>query len=279
MFIKELFLYQKVTIDFSKIVEMDEKLIIIGGGVGPMAGVELHKKIIENTKTSGKDQEHLQIWHLSRSYDVPDRTEFLNGKIKTNPAEGMARTFLLAAEALKLENSNAVGAVVCNTFHSPQIFNLFLDTLKKADTGIEILNMIELTGKYIKTNFSDLTKIGVMSTTGTRKTRVYQQILEVFGLEVVQVSDNEQDALHDTIYNLDWGIKAVSPVTKKARERFLVYANKLVENGVGAIILGCTEIPLALPEKELNGVPLIDPVYVLARELVKRANPEKLATN
>ena len=64
MLIKKLFSYQKVTIDFSKIVEMDEKLIIIGGGVGPMAGVELHKKIIENTKTSGKDQEHLQLVQL-----------------------------------------------------------------------------------------------------------------------------------------------------------------------------------------------------------------------
>ena len=41
---------------------MKEKIIIIGGGVGPMAGVELHKKIIENTKTSGKDQDHLQVW-------------------------------------------------------------------------------------------------------------------------------------------------------------------------------------------------------------------------
>ncbi len=255
---------------------MNEKLIIIGGGVGPMAGVELHKKIIENTKTRGKDQDHLQVWHLSRSYDVPDRTEFLMGKVNTNPAEGMARTFLLADEILKTEKCSAVGGVTCNTFHSPRIFKPFLDILSEANTGIEILNMIEETGKYIKSKYSDLKKIGLMSTTGTRKTLVYQQIIESFGFDIVQVSENEQDALHEAIYNLDWGIKAVSPVTSKARQRFLTYANELTEKDVGAIILGCTEIPLALPEKEINGIPLIDPVYVLARELIKNANPDKL---
>ena len=255
---------------------MNEKLIIIGGGVGPMAGVELHKKIIENTKTSGKDQDHLQVWHLSRSYDIPDRTEFLMGKINTNPAEGMARTFLLADEILKTKKYSAVGGVTCNTFHSPRIFNLFLDILSETNSGINILNMIEETGKFIRNNYSGLKKIGLMSTTGTRKTLVYQQILESFGFDIVQVSENEQDALHEVIYNLDWGIKAVSPVTSKARQRFLAYANELTEKNVGAIILGCTEIPLALPEKEINGVPLIDPVYVLARELIKNANPDKL---
>jgi len=255
---------------------MSEKLIIIGGGVGPMAGVQLHKKIIENTKTSGKDQDHLQVWHLSRSYDIPDRTEFLTQKIKTNPAEGMARTFLLAAELLKIESCSAVGGVTCNSFHSPPIFNKFLDILIEANADIKILNMIELSGKYIKENFSGLNKIGLMSTTGTRNSLIYQQILEPLGFEIVQLPEKEQDALHDSIYNLEWGIKAISPLTKKARERFLDYAKKLTDKNVSAIILGCTEIPLALPEKEINGIPLIDPVYILARELIKSVNPDKL---
>ena len=256
---------------------MDEKLIIIGGGVGPMAGVELHKKIIENTLTKGKDQDHLQVWHLSRSYDVPDRTEYLSGLIKTNPAEGMARTFLLANEALKKEKRTAVGGVTCNTFHSPKIFNKFIDILNKAETGIKILNMIEETGKYLKENFSGTKKIGLLSTSGTRNTKVYQQILQPLGFEIVQVTENKQAELHDTIYNPDWGIKAVSPVTEKAKNRFVGYAKELADNGAGAIILGCTEIPLALSEKEINGISLVDPVYILARELIKNANLEKLS--
>ena len=56
---------------------MKEKIIVIGGGVGPMAGVELHKRVIENTLTDGTDQSHMEVLHLSRSGDVPDRTGFL----------------------------------------------------------------------------------------------------------------------------------------------------------------------------------------------------------
>ena len=253
-----------------------EKVIIIGGGVGPMAGVELHKKIIENTLTSGKDQDHFQVWHLSRSPDIPDRTEYLTGKITSNPAEGMARTFLLAAEMLKVEKCPAVGGVTCNTFHAPSIFNTFIQILEKNNAGVKILNMIEETGSYIRKQFTGIKKIGLMSTTGTRKAGVYHTILNPMDLKIIEVDENEQDALHDTIYNLDWGIKAISPVTEKARKNFEKYATELIKKGAEALILGCTEIPLALPGKFFQNIPLIDPVYVLARALITDANVQKL---
>ena len=58
----------------------NEKVLIIGGGVGPMAGVALHARIIENTLPGGSDQGHLDVRHFSRSADVTDRTEFLLGR-------------------------------------------------------------------------------------------------------------------------------------------------------------------------------------------------------
>lgn len=255
---------------------IDEKLIVVGGGVGPMAGLELHKKIITNTQIQGKDQDHLQVWHLSRSYDITDRTGFLSGQTNINPAEGMARTFILAAKCLEIENRAAVGGITCNTFHAPEIFNRFLDILKKAKVEIEILNMIEETSKFLKKNYSGFKKIGLMSTTGTRKALIYQKILEPLGFDIVQIDENKQDALHDAIYNPVWGIKAATPITENARNSFLGFAKEISEKDVDAIILGCTEIPLALPEEKFNNIPLIDPVLILARELIKNANPNKL---
>ncbi|MFQ9492117.1 MAG: aspartate/glutamate racemase family protein [Bilophila wadsworthia] len=64
-------------------------------------------------------------------------------------------------------------------------------------------------------------------------------------------------------------------VTERARADLLDEARRLAGNA-DAIILGCTEIPLALPEKELGGVPLIDATDILARELVRAFAPEKL---
>jgi len=49
-----------------------EKVIIIGGGVGPLAGVELHKKIIEYTLTDSTRLVGLVIssWLVSPYYSI-----------------------------------------------------------------------------------------------------------------------------------------------------------------------------------------------------------------
>ena len=99
-----------------------------------------------------------------------------------------------------------------------------------------------------------------MSTTGTRESRVYRDLLEPQGYEVLEVPSEMQPELHDTIYNQEWGIKAVSPITLQAVQNFRRYAATLKAMGAEAIILGCTEIPLALPDPEFDGIPLVDPV-------------------
>ena len=45
-------------------------------------------------------------------------------------------------------------------------------------------------------------------------------------------------------------------------------ADALTAKGADAVILGCTEIPLALTEPDLHGVPLLDATKVLARALI-----------
>ncbi len=261
---------------------MEEKVIIVGGGVGPMAGVELHRRIIENTITDGTDQSHLEVYHLSRSADIPDRTQYLLGKERRDPVLGMFRTFKIAYTALEERNSLmkekflAVGGIPCNTFHAPAIFNRFLDMMNKNHILIKIINMIEETAWLINETIGNVSKVGLLSTTGTRHFGVYRRMLESSGIQVTEVPENLQDELHDTIYNREWGIKAVSPVSEKAKTNFERYAGILAEQGVQAIILGCTEIPLALTGKTFHGIPLIDPMVALARGLIRDANPKKL---
>jgi aspartate racemase len=52
------------------------KAIGIVGGVGPYAGLDLNRKIFDNT-VAKTDQEHLQVILFSFSADIPDRTKFL----------------------------------------------------------------------------------------------------------------------------------------------------------------------------------------------------------
>lgn len=241
-----------------------------------MAWVDLHRKIIENTLSWWLDSGHLDIIHISRSSDITDRTKFLLDNTLENPAEWMFRNILVLKNSIKNLNKTIVFWVPCNTFHSPSIFNHLLQLISQNNIDITVLNMIEETWKYIQLCYPNIKNIGLMSTSWTRKTKVYNDMLEPMWFNIVQVSKQVQDELHDSIYNKEWWIKAITPTTKKAKENFQNYCDELKNLGAEIIILWCTEIPFALPQKSIDEIKLIDPTWILARALIKAANTEKL---
>lgn len=252
-----------------------EKMIGIVGGVGPEAGTLLHRYVIAEAalqKSIQRDQDHLIVQHISASPWIPDRTDFLLEKHQENPANGAFRVIRILEDTAKSLGRQCVVGVPCNTFHAKPIFEELTKLIQEGGIGhIELLNMIEETTKYIKEKFGDISKIGLMSTTGTREQRIYHALLESLGYEVIEVGADQQSKLHETIYNAKWGIKTVSPVSEQARKNFENFAREIIEKGAQTLILGCTEIPLALPGKEFEGISLIDPMRALARALVKEA--------
>ncbi|MFQ3620995.1 MAG: amino acid racemase [Spirochaetales bacterium] len=253
--------------------------LVIGGGVGPMAGVALHARIIQHTRTDGTDQSHLEVLHFSCSNRVLDRTEYLLGKVKENPAWGMVQIFEAAWEAVKVlgyEGIGAIGGIPCNTFHAPSIFSLFQGEIYKRGIRIRVLHLLEETVRFIAENYPEQKNIGVLSTSGTRKTALYRQLLESNGYRIVEVPEEEQDAIQQAIYHPEWGIKAKSPVTPKAREEVVRAIHRVKERGAEAVILGCTELPLAVPETILEDVPILDPMVALARAMIREAAADKL---
>lgn len=251
-------------------VATSKKVIGILGGVGPMAGVQLHKLIIQNTLNGGTDQGHLTIFHHSESAIIPDRTAFLLGQITNDPAVAMCN--VAGRLTAGLEGKEMIAGVPCNTFHAPKIWNHFIRLLKEGNINVRLVHMLKETAKLIQDSYPGITNIGLMSTTGTRQVNVYGEILTPLGYKILEVPEKLQDKLHDSIYNPDWGIKAVSPVSKQARSNFEKYTQLLIQSGAQAIILGCTEIPLALPQAQYQGVPLVDPMLALARALIREAN-------
>lgn len=254
---------------------MKEKIIGIGGGVGPMAGVKLHEYIINQTISKG-DRDHLKVLHVSLSSEIPDRTEYLLGKTKEDPALSMLKVMRLLQKAVGFIDGEIVVGIPCNTFHAAKIWNRFTDLLKKKKTKVRVLHMIQETANFMEQFLPDAKNIGLMSTTGTRKADVYRDAFEPRGYCILEVPEKFQSELHNAIYDKEWGIKAKSPVTQQAQLLFRKYADILCDRGAQAIILGCTEIPLVLPEQTYKGVPLIDPMLILARALIREANPKKL---
>jgi len=254
------------------------------GGLGPMAGCLLHRAILENTASSC-DQEHLDVIHVSMS-SLLDRNDRIAGfttylldptsRDVINPGTEMARvvtSIKSAAAAIHGDSSSVVVGVPCNTSHSPLIWSVLEDAVHSID-GVVLLNMVEETVKHIRQHLPGARNIGLMATTGARQTRVYHNQLELYNLKAVDVPDNIQIDLHETIFNEGWGLK--SGGSTRARNRMKYYVRLLIDAGCDTIILGCSEIPIALPESHLNGVPLINPVVLLSRALINAVSPRKL---
>lgn len=250
----------------------DEKrpLIVIGGGVGPMAGVALHRRIIELTPTSGSDQDHYPVLHLSFSPYITDRTFYLLKQGAPNPGTAMADLIAEGLAGYAYRFATIRIGVPCNTFHAEPIFSAFQARLAEEEClseRLEIVHMLEATVAELKRLHAPGSRVGLLVTTGTRRAGVWRSFLTDAGFHILEPSTQEQTAVHELIYHREWGLKAVSPPSDRAGSRLTALAVGLAARGAETIILGCTELPLAAPP-DWSGPPLLDPVDCLAGALV-----------
>ena len=249
-------------------------MTIIGviGGVGPHAGLDFVQKIFSNT-LANKDQDHLNCLLISCPSIIPDRTGFLLEGTETgeNPANGMfesVRRLYLAGARL--------AAVACNTAHADRIFAPFCSLVRESLPNMKIINMLETCATYVKESLQ-IKRLGLLATIGTHKSRVYHEYFrEENGFLLIEPDATGQNKIHEAIYNEDFGIKAHSQeISPQAIERINDELLALINRGVEAIILGCTELPLAVQDLK-SPVPLIDPGFITARRLIELVAPEKL---
>jgi aspartate racemase len=247
-------------------------MIGIVAGVGPYAGVDLLTKILAQT-VANRDQDHLGVASLSQPGPIADRTAFLLGETTLNPA------FAMTEQLLKLEQMGAtVAGIPCNTAHAPGIFGEIQRGLAEAGSKIRLLNMIVEVGQALQRDYPAVSRVGVLSTTGTAVTQVYPSVLEPLGFEVLTPHEAlQREAIHPAIYDPDFGIKACGRATHRARQMLMLGVHHLKEMGVEAIVLGCTEIPLVIVEKRIAGLVVVDPALILARALIFAVDPQKLA--
>lgn len=247
-------------------------MIGIVGGIGPYSGADLLRKIFDNTNAR-IDQEHLDVLLFSLPSKIADRTKFLEGKTPDNPGVEIAGV---------ISNLSTAGATIigipCNTAHCDEIFTTIDSEIRTSGIKIRVLNMIEETASHISENFPQIKKVGILSTTGTYNAGVYLEALLKKNIDpVIPPADIQEEYIHPAIYDPDFGIKAhPNPIHPKAREYLMHGISCLKKEKVKAIILGCSEIPLAIPEREMGGILFFDPTEILARSLIREYCPEKL---
>ena len=247
------------------------KTIGVIAGAGPFAGLDLLKKIFEQTIADG-DADHLNVIGWFASGQLPDRTGFLLDNSKVNPGHAMA------VQTLALEKAGAeLVAIPCNTAHAPLIFDRMHAELHEAKSKIQFVNMLQETVAHIRQYHGDLSRIGILSTTGTYRVNLYPLYLEQAGLQAIAPDEDVQlNLVHPAIYDRLYGIKAAGTGTEKSRADLSTAVDHLVKKGAQAVILGCTELPLAITEKKKDGIIFLDPTLILARALIREAAPQKL---
>ncbi|MEM1126409.1 MAG: amino acid racemase [Bacteroidota bacterium] len=246
-------------------------VIGVVGGMGPQAGLDLAQKVLAHT-VAATDQDHVPTLLLSHPDRIVDRTEYLLGHIAENPAPAILEV-LLALDGL----GATVAGMACNTAHAPVFFDALQAGLRDAGAQVRLLHLVDEAARFVRTAYPAVRRVGVLSTTGTQRLGLYPEALRRVGLEAVVPDAALQNRVHAAIYDPLQGIKAQShPVTPEAQATVMEAARALQTQGAEALLLGCTELPLALTGSALDGLPLIDPTRALARALLRETYPEKL---
>jgi aspartate racemase len=252
---------------------MSKKRQLVGilGGMGPQAGVDMAEKLIAATHADS-DQDHIPFVLFSYPGTVPDRTAYLLGHTDINPA------FAIAEQLEKMAELGVTTAVVaCNTAHASPIFDVILKQLRDKQVDLQLLHLVEETTNHIFTHFPRARRIGVLGTIGTYQSGLYEQALKNAGLEAVLPDPVvREDMIQAAIYAPGFGIKACAgKISSEARRRIYSAISHLNRLGVEGVILGCTELPLAIDEDLVDGVPMLDPARIVAAKMVQLICPDK----
>lgn len=244
-----------------------DKVIGIVGGMGPQAGVALLNNVLTHTEAR-EDQQHLSAILMSFPKYIVDRTSFLEGDQVINPA------YNIAGIITRLENAGAkIIGIACNTSHSPDIHDVILEELAKRNSQVKLLHMPVEACNFIRDNYGNVKRIGLMATNGTYRSGVYEELIKNMGYEfVIPEPEFQNEVIHKLIYDKNFGIKAnPGKTTREALELLNKATHFFKSQKTDAIILGCTELSLILTEKVVSDMIVVDSTVTLAKALIREA--------
>jgi aspartate racemase len=164
--------------------------------------------------------------------------------------------------AQRLERGGADCVVLCaNTMHkvAPAV---------ESAVRIPLLHIADATGRTIAAR--GLKQVGLIGTAFTMEEDFYKgRLAERFGLSVLVPDKRGRDAVHRVIYEELCRGQICAP-SKAEIARILC---ELAEQGAEGVILGCTELPLLVGEKD-SPVPVFDTTAIHAEAAVAFALQE-----
>jgi len=248
-------------------------MIGILGGMGTQAGLDFCNKLAVLNR--GKIDQEYPLFILYNKSNIPGRPESIGSQTKnlsnksTNKTSRAKYNKVLKSllKGCKLLEKNKCKFIVipCNTAH------YWFDDLQNK-INIPIINMPKEVFKFTKKKCRKNSKVGLLATEGTLKTGVYKKFFEK-DYQLIEPSQKIQKL------SVNKAIKLVKMGNVKAAAKAIKPAiDSLIKMKCKKIILGCTELPIAIFafksfENVKSSKVFLDPNLILAHSaMVKHKN-------
>ena len=216
-------------------------MIGILGGMGTQAGLDFCNKLAMLYR--GKIDQEYPLFMLYNKSNIPGRPESIGVQTRSfSDLPRSAKNITKYNKVLKsllegcrsLEKSGCKFIVIpCNTAH------YWYEDLKK-NIKIPIVNMPKEVFLHTRKICKKNSKIGLLATEGTLKTHIYEKLFKN-EYELIKPLDSLQ------IKSVNKTIKHVKMGNIKLAEKTIIPAiNYLIKKNCKKIILGCTELPIAI---------------------------------
>ncbi|MEL6134584.1 MAG: aspartate/glutamate racemase family protein, partial [Bacteroidota bacterium] len=166
---------------------------------------------------------------------------------------------MMAEAATQLAAGGADMILICaNTMHK-------VAAAIEARVSLPLIHIADETAQVIQAQ--RLKKVGLLGTHFTMQEDFYKgRLLEKHGIEVVVPNEKGIETVNTIIYEeLIHG-----EIRDTSRQAYQEVIHELVEAGAEGVILGCTEIPLLIQQKD-SPVPVFDTTYIHATAAVEAA--------
>ncbi|MER1968503.1 amino acid racemase [Castellaniella sp. GW247-6E4] len=221
------------------------------GGMGPLAGAALAMRIVELTEAA-RDQEHISVILVNDPH-VPDRSTACTAGGET-PLPAMLHGIDILVRA-------GVDCVVvpCNTAH------LWFDQLQAACPR-PILHIVDAVIHDLQRHGIRDGTVGILGTPATLRLGLYQDRLRAAGYQPIIPDPAEAQALL---------VPSIAAVKSNHVDEAYPLAARAIEllrqRGAGSIVLGCTELPLAVPHARRPGLGIVltDSIDALALQAIE----------
>lgn len=218
------------------------------GGTGPESTIEYYRLLIAKYREQA-DGNAPQL--LINSVNLKQLIEWMNAGELPKVAD------YLSGAIEKLHRAGAdLAALTANTPH------IVFDELRER-SAIPLVSIVEATCDHAEA--MGLRSAALFGTRFTMQAPFYPTTFARSNVKLVLPNEAEQDYIHKIYF----GELLKDIFLPETREKLLTIADTMkARDGIEAIILAGTELPLVIPDKEHNGMPLLDTTRIHVDRLV-----------